>query len=553
MRLAFLKKGAQALRSALVAGVCLIAPTVLKRHHSSAWMETPQEIPPTEAVAQVAGHIAALRDLLATENNAVIVLDSEVLVEVYQEKMEQIIKGLERIYPGIKVVKVTRDELFKERPDLADTISQDSFFLTKTKLSPEFDQHDHYTVFMRPSTLQSFFEEIPKVDLPDPRLMDKFTTVLGTCEGTNETLSLLKKLSQSDELGSMSFADFKSCASFGATPADLILLKKNSKSNSFGDKFLTKIDGNDFDMAKINQFFAKNFSDDRVARAAKTVSSFSVFTPAPMISHLQSRYIVALVVDHNKISSADRKKVLQQVHDIAEVFAKGDKDDVAFVYRPSFLKKGTHHLSLIDQEKQNLRLYYKMQNQSRENMEKMIAKYPFLVQDLSNTFVYRFDINQELTLSNFKAFFEAARDGKAECHRESGEPGSYKCSKRLVRDNFRQIFEDGKDHVVFFHSPHCHMCGKVSAGFEAMAIQNLVDKESRLEFNRINNDKNTFYSYAPVIAYFKAGRIEPFIYQSQFFTEKTLESFVNVMKEVSLDAKYPEEMAQQLAKREPIN
>lgn len=486
--------------------------------------------------------VEILKTLLLSQDDILLVMDIDILADTYKTKTEELLSLLSKTYPNLKILKVTKDQLLAASPELEPMITEDTFVISRSQISPQFELFDHYTFLMKTKNVINYYAELDSISMPEYRKLNKFSTIVAACEANSASTPFLKKLSQTEEYDTLNVVNFKSCETFGATPSDLILLKKHSKYNSYGDKYKTVIDGNEYDIVKMENYFAEKVPDpDKDINFAKALSSFSVFAPNGVPSHLDAKYTFVLSMDLNKIGDSERKEVLKTTHKIASIFAEKNKDDVLFVYKPTDLKKQKFSITLLDNQAHSLRLFYLNQNKNKASVQKLISKFPFLTEQKSNTYAFKFDLqSNDYNLENFKKFFDGVKDGTTECHRESAEPAVYKCSKKLVRNNFPKIFKDGKDHIVFFHSTHCQMCKKVSKAFESMAVQNLLDGDAGLEYNRVNVNKNTFYSHSPVLAYFKSGQTEPILYQSDYFTESSLEGFINALRAISFEATYPQ-------------
>lgn len=489
----------------------------------------------------------SLKDIINTDQDILIIIDPSSLIESYQLQTNTIINDLKASNPSLVVITVTAKELLENIPNLESQLKSDSFIIARNKSNPKFEVFDYAVFFMKTHLIDKFFTEIPKVESLDANKLNKFATFLSVCEGTPSSLSALKKLVASDEFSGFSPVNFNSCKSFEATPDDLFILKKNSQANSYDDNFVKIINDQKFDFIKMDKFFKNNDFNSNEKKLAESINSFSVFTPLSLLPNLENTYTLMLAVDLNKTPDSQRKKLQLKFKKIAEIFNKNNKNDICFIYRPLNLKKESYQITLLDNHSQNVRLLYKSHNAKKSVQQKLEDKYPFLTNKKSDTFIYRFDTNlQKFNLENFKTFFDKVKSGEFKCHYESEESKPFRASRKLVYDNFPSIFQDQKDHLVFFFSSHCQMCKKVAFPFEELCLENFVSKSfPGLEFNRVNVSQNTFYNHSPVIAYFKKGFTHPFILHGQFFTSETLRNFVSSLNDVSFDATYPVDRIQE--------
>lgn len=505
----------------------------VKKHHMLK-MEAPIKVKKT----------TDLKLSLSKKTDIIIIVDVTELISAYQMQVETILDNLSIEYPGIEIYKVTKEELLKEIPNLGKNMNKDTFVIAKSKESTELKMFDYYSFFMKTETVANYFKEITKINKIDSKKFNKFTTVIGICEGNADSLNFLKKITNNDEFFSFETINFDECAKFDAKMSDLFILKKNSKVNSYNDQFLKVIDNQKFDFVLLENFFKEENVQKQEQILIETINSFSIFTPMSIASSLKNKYTFLFKANLNKISDSERKDVEKTFQEIALQLQKEHKSDINLIFKPTNNIKENLVIELIDNYSQNGALLYKTQNTHKTMAEILEKKFPALKEKTNSTFTYIFDTKtNEFNLENFKDFLENVKNGKIGCNFISEEAKPYKSSKKLVFDNFKNIFSDGKDHLVFFFSHHCEMCRKVSKIFEESSLKNIIKSENPdLEYNRVNTTKNSFYNHSPVLAYFKKGIEQPFILNSQFFNQAIFDGFLNSMKEVSFEAVFPNEM-----------
>jgi len=153
------------------------------------------------------------------------------------------------------------------------------------------------------------------------------------------------------------------------------------------------------------------------------------------------------------------------------------------------------------------------------------------------SYVYKFDGQEgQFTEQDLMEFIKAAMAKRIPDFYESSKaPACQKYSTKIVKDNFeKEILANDKDHVMFYHSAHCHACKQYKPHYEKFALENLKNPESNVQWNRMDSDHNKLdklkgFHHTPVFMVLKKEcKLTPFVYSSQHFTPDLLKNFVNV-------------------------
>lgn len=470
--------------------------------------------------------------------DTVFVLNLDDYVDDFKRKVLGALIELKEQNPNLRIYSINV-ALIKERPELFGAIDERTVLLIKRKGDSSYSQLDLKTMYFDTSKLFTFYQDFPTVANINDLKLTKFDYLFGYCDNSDKGVRLFRELAMDENFRENNFHIVNlDCSKVEGTPADLFVLKKHSKVNSFDDNNVLTVDQRTFDYKKSKNFFNKDEKGNAESlfdEITRLVDAMSVFTPLELHERMNKNYSAKLTIDENKITKRERFELLHGVKEIKSRMSKDQRKEVNFYVAPGNLNEVKSELLVTDELKFNLRASYATQSIPLETSKMLREKYPFLDRD-DQTFLYKYDLEKdELNFPKFKAFFDKVAAGEMPQYCKS-EPSKYhKISEKLVFNNFQRIYKDGKDHIVMFYSKKCHSCKQIGPIFEQIALANISQSYfGDLEFNRVNGDLNSFFDHTPIIAYFKKGYQNPFIFNVDIFTLEGLLSFISNTRAIEI-------------------
>ena len=465
------------------------------------------------------------------EEDVVFVLNLDQYVADFKAKTIETLTALKKTYPNIRIYNIS-SELVQANEARFGKITEKTMILAKKAGNDQYNPIELATMYFSPEKLSKYFENLPKYESLNNLRLSKFDYLIGYCGSNRKAEQLMKEMALNDQFQNTNFhiACFD-CEYMQAKPADLLVLKKYSKFNSQEVGPTKSFGEQSFDYKKSESFFDKEEVklDSLMGEVSKIIDQISIFIPGNVAQNISKQYTAFLNVDMNKITNRERQELMAKVKKIKTNLTNKNKKKVHFCYNTKSLDEGeASEFVLYDELKANVKTAYNTEQFPYPFRKQLLAKFPYLT-DTSNTYTYKYDMKEDkLDTEGFVSFLNKLEQGTQECQHKSEKPKQHKVSNKLVFQNFRQIFEDNKDHIVLFYDKHDELSQRIGRFFEEEAMSNIkTNKYQNLQFNRINNKLNSFFSRSPIIAYFKSGTRLPYYYRFNEFNPTEFQAFLD--------------------------
>ena len=254
----------------------------------------------------------------------------------------------------------------------------------------------------------------------------------------------------------------------------------------------------------------------------------------PNFYRYSSKYSLVLKVDKNKIEKREYNLCVDTFSKLHHKIRSEQQElfkDLKIIKTSAKLDDAPYKIYLVDNEgrEKDFSLYEETQPLTAKERAELTKRKP-------HSYVYEFPRSSSLSEDNLLKFVTNVKAGKVpETFESQNEPKSQKYSTKIVKDNFKsEILDNNKDHVLFYHSDHCHACKQYGPHYEKFALENLKDPNSNIQYNRMDSDYNRLenlksFHHTPVFMVLKKDcKLKPFVYLSPYFTPDLLKNFINI-------------------------
>ena len=306
-------------------------------------------------------------------------------------------------------------------------------------------------------------------------------------------------------------------------PGDIVLLSKTSKYNF--KRSTTELGG-----VKVNAIQTKhNMKGDlrSIIDGIQETTEENFLFRRPYFYHGQKPWRVRLEVNRNAISKNDFKAVVEALAHFKQLLVSkypelSSKVSFSMVTSDASTKKG---YKIIVSDEVSI----------SKDMNKPVNTDPKQIIHDTGVHSYLYKYPFELSVDRLFKFLQDAMDKKVPDYFQSQKRPKYqKYSKKVVGKNFRTEIGDGNNHAIFFYSNHCHSCRRYGNDFEQLALKNLQSSDSKVQFTRMNSDKNAIdsipaFHYTPVFMVSrKENPFKPYVFRGSFLDRSLLEDFINL-------------------------
>jgi len=448
----------------------------------------------------------------------------------------------------------TEEELQEFQKKYNVKIWSDTIFLVKTKYSEELKEFSLQTALYK---FEVIFDYVQKAKKLRTKNFDKFTNYVKSMPSSNLlVLTYIPKTSNNFETLRNKFVELKGDQSLGKTrfknieflvisdpetakklninpekEGQVYLMSKSSKYNH-RQKSLVLNDTN------LNVLpLTKDISSPRdylLAEMSLVCKNMFVFE-FPNFYQFPSKYSLVLKVDRNKMDNREYNhyvEILSKLHNKLRADEKDLFKDIKILKSNTKLSDGSIKLYIVDNEMREQ--YYEAFDENSEmdlkQREEILSK--------PRSFMYRLPGEQDLHFdeNDLLQFIKDVKANKVPEYFESQKVPEYqKYSTKIVKDNFKtQILDNDKHHVLFFHSAHCHACQQYKPKYEQLALENLKNPESNVQFNSMDSDHNQienfmYFHHTPIFMVLrKEEKMKPFVYQSAYFNINLLKNYIDI-------------------------
>ena len=451
----------------------------------------------------------AKKTLLREEAQVLVLFGPDELLPQYKNQCDVLIAQLKSKYPATEVMVLPSSAKEHFEGDSKEKL-QESFGFMKRSGDMAISYFDHYMFIMSFQKIEKFFEAIPVLkDLKSLAHLTKFEMVIAACEADSRSRNFLKTLSARPGFddNSIHFLEFEKCENFKSSSSDLLLIKKHSKFNSSSALPEISKDGVNLDFKALQNLISnkdKNL-EEVDTDIATSFSKMSIFDPLCFSDILSKQFSVILNVDKNTATNSEVHNLLKLIRSSKSSLDQEVLNNCNFYFRPKALKGESARVLVIDEVSHGLRVYYQGQNNSRETQKSLEDKYPFLLNDKHNTFVYKFSpqTNQLASTksSELNSFITRIANQQESCYHKNEAPHFWKTSRKLTKSTLRETIATPGKKLVCYYNKNCPESLKFLETFEKVCRE--LDSEGKmaeLEYFRINSELNYAFTNTPVLA-----------------------------------------------------
>jgi len=433
-------------------------------------------------------------------------------------------------------------------------VNHDTIFLLKNKYSSELRPINIQTALYN---FQVIFDHFQKIRKLSSKNAERFASALKNFPSNSLiVLAYIPKDAKDYDNLKARFADLKTDRSLGKArfknidfvmvrdpesakkfnldvknEGQLFLLSKSTKINNYAST--VTLNNTNLNVIPLTQSITSN-KDKIIAELSILNKQFFIFE-FPNFNQFATKYTLILKVDKNKIGKREYRSLIDTFKRLHHELRSEHKDlfkDLKILKSSDVIEDGNFKVLLIDNEGREK--YFDIFDENRNTIDKELIE---LAKAKPRSYVYKMDApDSSFTEQEVLEFIKAAMAGKyPEFYETSKDPAVQKYSTKIVRDNFeKEILANEKDHVLFYHSAHCHACKQYKPYYEKFALENLKDPNSNVQWNRMDSDHNKLdklkgFHHTPVFMVLKKEcKLQPFVYSSQHFTPDLLKNFVNV-------------------------
>ena len=316
---------------------------------------------------------------------------------------------------------------------------------------------------------------------------------------------------------------------------ELFILSKSSKYNAHN--IMTTLNNTNLFYSKSEKDIFNSLDDITTSLALTHKKSF-IFT-SQSFDQIPSRYSLVLEVDQNKISKVEYNRLVDLFSQVHDSFIKKEitlGNQVTLVKLNRTMKKSKGYRIFIRDEESIIKEFSAAERTTILDTINPETEYK------PHSYIYKFGKNRVLDKDSLIEFVKETKEDKVKEWFKSQKPEEYPhYSKKIVGKTFKkQILENDKHNIIFFHSKRCHSCKQFGRFFEQMALENLKIENSNIEYSRMDSDHNQLdcfynYHYTPVFMVLRKDHKKmPFVYRQQRFTPQMFSEFVQLTLQPSL-------------------
>jgi len=431
---------------------------------------------------------------------------------------------------------------------------RDTIFLVKTKYAQNLKEFGIKTALYN---FEVIFDYLQKVKKLRAKNFDRFSSYVKHLPSTNLlVLTYIPKTSENYDTLRNKFAELKSDRSFGkARFKNIEFLVVSDAESAKKLNLNTEKEGQVYLLSKSSKYnhrqkslvlndvnlnilpLTKDVNSPRdylLAEMSLLCKNMFVFE-FPNFYQFPSKYSLVFKVDKNKIEKREYNHFVGIISKLHQKLRGDEKElfqDVKIIKTNAKLSEGSIKIYVVDNEmRENYAEAFDEDSQADPNKITELIKDP-------HSFMYRFPDEQELHFdeNDLLQFIKDVKANKIPEYFESQKvPDHQRYSTKIVKDNFKpEILDKDKNHVLFFHSAHCHACQKYKPKYEQLALENIRDPNSNVQFNRMDSDHNhlenfLFFHHTPIFMVIrKEEKLKPFVYHSNFFNINLLKNFIDI-------------------------
>jgi len=496
---------------------------------------------------------------IKNKEDVIIFWDPEKYVDRFQDEIATYLQTFERYQ---KMLKGRKSKVLVLRPKSAEDIKKfqekyqiqvkdDTILLLRNKYLRSFYQFDAEHYFQRQDFIFKYFRKMQKLDskkweefaftLPSLNSEGKLILCYAPKDSANykrlrnrfAVMTFDQNFAENKNLHYLLITDKEVAQKLNldvTKEGDLFLLSKANKYNH--RRKTTAVNDVVLNIVKSPKGMDSPLDEILVALTLAHKKNY-VFT-SQSFDVVPTKYSLVLEVDHNRIEKSELNRCIQAFSDLHTELLEKDPsllEEVSLVRLHRKRAKGVYSVYIRDDEMTMKEL---AEAQRTTKNPETIEKVGDTVE--SHSYLYEFPEDLDLNKENLHQFIKDVKAGKVkEFFKSQPEPRYQKYSKKIVADTFkREILDSDKHNVMFFYSKHCHACKQYGGFYEELALENLRNPRSDVQFNRMNSDLNQLssfpnYHYTPIFMVIrKEDKTHPFLYKSPFFRPELLKNFIDI-------------------------